>query len=146
LRWLCLRPPDQLKAEEQVALQQALSEDLELATGYMLLQRFRQLVAERDLPALAPWLADACASGLAAFVSFARGVELDRAAIDAALTLPWSTGPVEGHIHRLKLLKRRGYGRAKLDLLRRFVLAREQHGRRADNRVQHCAGHGQAAA
>jgi transposase len=143
---LCLRPPEQLKPEEQVALQQALSEDLELATGYTLLQRFRQLVAERDLPALALWLADACASGLAAFVSFARGVELDRAAIEAALTLPWSTGPVEGHIHRLKLLKRRGYGRAKLDLLRRFVLAREQHGRRADNWVQHCAGHGQAAA
>jgi len=29
------------------------------------------------------------------------------AAVPAALTLPWSTGPVEGHIHRLKLIKRR---------------------------------------
>jgi Transposase len=64
-------------------------------------------------------------SGLASFVSFARGVEADRAAVEAALSLPWSTGPVEGHVHRVKLLKRRGYGRAKLDLLRRLVLARE---------------------
>jgi len=37
--------------------------------------------------------------------------------------LPWSNGPVEGHVHRLKLLKRQGYGRASLRLLRRRVLA-----------------------
>lgn len=36
--------------------------------------------------------------------------------------LPWSTGPVEGHIHRLKLIKRQMYGRAKLDLPRIRVL------------------------
>ncbi len=125
LRWLCLCPPDQLPAEEQALLQHALAEDAELAAGYTLLQRFRQLVATRDLPALAPWLADAHASGLASFISFARGVDADRAAVEAALKLPWSTGPVEGHVHRVKLLKRRGYGRAKLDLLRRLVLARD---------------------
>jgi len=36
---------------------------------------------------------------------------------------PPSTGPVEGHVHRVKLLKRQHYGRAKLDLLRARVLA-----------------------
>ena len=41
----------------------------------------------------------------------------------AALVEPWSTGPVEGQINRLKLLKRTMYGRAKYDLLRRRVLA-----------------------
>ena len=46
----------------------------------------------------------------------------DEAAVRAALTLPWSTGPVEGHIHRWKLIKRQMYGRAKLDLLRIRVL------------------------
>jgi transposase len=46
----------------------------------------------------------------------------DEAAVRAALSLPWSTGPVEGHIHRLKLIKRQMYGRAKLDLLRIRVL------------------------
>ncbi len=39
-------------------------------------------------------------------------------ALRAALMLPWSMGPVEGHIHWLKLIKRQMYGRAKLDLLR----------------------------
>ena len=42
----------------------------------------------------------------------------------AGVTLPWSTGPVEGHINRLKMLKRQMFGRARLDLLsRRFVEA-----------------------
>jgi transposase len=36
----------------------------------------------------------------------------------AALQQPWSNGPVEGNIHRLKLIKRAMYGRAKFDLLR----------------------------
>jgi Transposase len=48
--------------------------------------------------------------------SFALGVERDRTAIEATLRFPWSNGPVEGYIHRLKLRKRQGYGRAKLDL------------------------------
>jgi hypothetical protein len=44
--------------------------------------------------------------------------------VKAGVTLPWSTGPVEGHINRLKMLKRHMFDRAHLDLLsRRFVLA-----------------------
>ena len=40
----------------------------------------------------------------------------------AALTLPWSSGQTEGHITKLKLIKRQMYGRANFDLLRRRVL------------------------
>ncbi len=49
---------------------------------------------------------------------FAAGLRGDEQAVRAALTLPWSSGQVEGQITRLKLVKRQGYGRAKLDLLR----------------------------
>jgi len=35
---------------------------------------------------------------------------------------PWSNGPVEGQVNRLKLIKRSMYGRAKFDLLRQRVL------------------------
>lgn len=45
-------------------------------------------------------------------------MERDCAAFEAALRLPSSTGPVEGNINRLKLIKRSGYGRAGVDLLR----------------------------
>ncbi len=47
----------------------------------------------------------------------ARGVAKDIAAIRAAIIEPWSNGQTEGHITRLKLVKRQMYGRAKLDLL-----------------------------
>ena len=46
--------------------------------------------------------------------NFADVLQRDAAAVKAALTLPWSNGPVEGHINRLKLIKRSGYGRMQL--------------------------------
>ena len=55
--------------------------------------------------------------------SFVYGIDYDSAAVRAALTEPWSTSPVEEHIHRLKTIKRQMYGRAKDDLLRQQVLA-----------------------
>jgi transposase len=54
---------------------------------------------------------------------FARSVERDKATIIAGLTLPYSTGPVEGHIHKLKLIKRQAYGRASLGYLQHRFLA-----------------------
>jgi transposase len=53
---------------------------------------------------------------------FAAGLKKDKAAVRAALRLPWSNGQVEGHVNRLKLLKRTMFGQAKFDLLRRRVL------------------------
>jgi transposase len=53
---------------------------------------------------------------------FAAGIQRDKAAVQAGLSLPYSTGPVEGHINRLKLIKRSMYGRAEFDLLRQRVL------------------------
>jgi transposase len=82
------------------ALQIALEEDERLAVGYGLLQRFRRLIERRGIRDLDTWLNDAIASELAPFVSLAHGIQADRAAVDAGLNLPWSTGPVEGHVTR----------------------------------------------
>jgi transposase len=122
-RWLCLRPPEQLDEEERAALHRVLDEDLPLATAHALMQRFRQVVRDRDLLGLDRWLADAASSELPPFIGFTRGIANDRAAVDAAFTLPWSTGPVEGHVHKIKLLKRQAYGRAGLPQLRARILA-----------------------
>jgi len=51
-----------------------------------------------------------------------RHLRRDEAALFAALKQPWSNGPVDGHIHRLKLVERSMYGRAQFDLLRLRVL------------------------
>ena len=123
VRWLCLRPSETLSSEEQAALGSILAEDTALARGYELRMRFHAIVNGRDIVALDSWLADAHVSRLSAFIILANGIERDRAAVDAALTFDWSNGPVEGHVHRLKLIKRQCCGRAKVDLLRRRVLA-----------------------
>ena len=49
------------------------------------------------------------------------GLQDDLAAITAGLTLTWSNGVTAGHFHRLKLVKRQGYGRAGFALLRQRV-------------------------
>jgi len=81
-------------------------------------------VRERQADGFDHWLARALASGVAPLRRFATGLRADYKAVKAGLRLPWSNGPVEGHINRLKMLKRQMCGRAKLDLLsRRFLLA-----------------------
>jgi transposase len=68
-------------------------------------------------------LARAATSPLPPFRRFAKGLRKDCAAVMAGVTLPWSQGPIEGQINRLKMLKRSMFGRAKLDLLsQRFLL------------------------
>ena len=42
------------------------------------------------------------------------------------LKLPWSTGPVEGTVTKVKLLKRAGFGRASTRLLRRRLISAAQ--------------------
>lgn len=54
--------------------------------------------------------------------SFTRGLEKAATAVIAGLTQPYSSGPTEGHVNRIKMIKRRMYGRAGLDLLRKRVL------------------------
>lgn len=68
------------------------------------------------------WLAQAQESQIPEFRSFVTGVERDKAAVKAGLTLPHSNGIVEGKVNKLKLIKRMGYGRAGFPLLRQRVL------------------------
>lgn len=68
------------------------------------------------------YLKQAINSNLSPFKRFATRLRFDYDAVKAGVTLPTNNGPVEGHINRLKMLKRQMYGRAKLDLLsRRFL-------------------------
>jgi transposase len=92
-----------------------------------LAQDFAQLVRQRQPDNLEPWLERAASSVSEAFQRFAKRLQEDYDSVNAGVTLPWSNGPVEGHINRLKMLKRQMFGRAKLDLLRRrFLLTPER--------------------
>jgi transposase len=86
-------------------------------------QEFALIVRERRHEQLDGWLEQAEQSGLAPLVSFATGVRRDYAAVKAGVTLEYSNGPTEGHVNRLKMVKRQMYGRAKLDLLKQRLIA-----------------------
>jgi transposase len=122
--WLVLRRPEQRTSEEHHLLARLTAQHAELAEAIALAQDFAQLVRQRQASQLDPWLARAAESPIAPLQRFAKGLRDDYDAVKAGVTVPWSTGPVEGHINRLKMLKRQMFGRAKLDLLQqRFLLA-----------------------
>jgi transposase len=122
--WIVLRRPAQRRAAETQQLAQLCAQSPEVAEAIALAQDFLSLVRQRQPEALDPWRHRATASSLEALRRFATGLAEDYAAVKAGVTLHWSSGPVEGHINRLKMLKRPMFGRARLDLLsRRFVLA-----------------------
>ncbi|WP_240032843.1 transposase [Micromonospora globbae] len=73
----------------------------------------------QDLP---DWLGKAEASTAPAIRSFARGLRQDLAAVTAGLSMSWNSGPVEGHVNRVKRLKRQMYSRASFDRLRHRIL------------------------
>jgi transposase len=91
----------------------------EIAACADLARQFVRMIRQRDAAAWPKWKDSAKSSLLA---SFAKHLCHDEAALLAALQQPWSNGPVEGHVHRLKLIKRSMYGRAKFDLLRLRVV------------------------
>jgi transposase len=122
--WLVLRRPEMQDDHERAQLLQLKAQQAEVAAAIALAQDFAQPVRERQPDHLDPWLARAADSPLVPLQRFAKGLRDDYDAVKAGLTWPWSNGPVEGHINRLKTLKRQMFGRSGLDLLqRRFLIA-----------------------
>ncbi len=115
--WLVLGRQEKQDQEAQQQIRRLSAADAALEEAIELAQSFAHLVRERLGAHLDEWLARAETSTLAAFGRFAKSLRGDYAAVKAGLTLSWSSGPVEGHVNRLKMLKRQMYGRAKLDLL-----------------------------
>jgi len=121
--WLLVRAAADLTERERAARVVLEAASAEITAGTSLAQRFQDMLRQRDVEALEPWLQDATSSGIAEFKHFAASLRRDAAAVRAALSLPWSNGQLEAQVNRLKVIKRVGYGRAKFDLLRRRVLA-----------------------
>jgi len=122
LVWLLLHDPAELTPPEHAALARMQERSPAIATAYALMQDFVRMVRTQTPSALAPWLDAAAQSDLPRFQTFAEGLKQDEPAILAALTLPWSNGPLEGFVNKIKTLKRHMYGRASFPMLRQRVL------------------------
>jgi len=121
--WMLARPGT-LSPKAEAQLDQITQMDEILAQARELTHGFLDLIRHHSGEGLESWLKNVRASSIRQFLPFARSIEREKAAILAGLTLPYSTGPVEGHINRLKLIKRQAYGRAELSYLQhRFLPA-----------------------
>ena len=120
---LFVRREGMLNAEQKAYLKRLCTSDAGLADARRLTQEFAGMVRSLEGEKLDGWLEEAAGCEATAMKRFATGLKKDLEAVRAGLTEPWSNGPVEGFVNKLKLLKRQGYGRANLDLVKARTLA-----------------------
>lgn len=124
VRWLLLKAEPELKPEQRPYLEHFGRHCPEVIAAQQRILAFLQLLRKREPGSLEPWLSTAQTSDLPELVEFARGLVRDKDAVMAALQYKESNGLTEGHVNRLKMIKRTAYGRASFELLRNRVLAR----------------------
>ncbi len=120
--WLLLDDPQSLMPERKAALDRMLEVSPVVRQAYHFGQTFLRIVRERFSKALESWIKAVKTYEIPELSSFARSLSWDKAAITAALELPWSNGQTEGQVNRLKMIKRQMYGRAGFELLRARVI------------------------
>lgn len=92
--WLFVRNPDKLDEQEQETLT-AICQASETARAmYQLVQEFRDMLHQRTGEKLDEWLEKVRASQIRELQSFVTGIERDKAAVVAGLTLPYSNDHV----------------------------------------------------
>jgi transposase len=117
-----VRRPEKRKPPEQARLDAIRGCGIELAAALDLADGFAELIRKQSSATLAEWLGRGEAASDPDLRRFAEGIRRDEASVQAAVTGRWSNGPVEGHVNRLKTIKRQMYGRAGFVLLRARVL------------------------
>lgn len=122
LTWWILKAANEQNEDQKKMWVDLICDHPKLETTTDLANEFAEMVRERKPEILENWLQKASDSGYRSWCNFAKSLKQDLAAVRAALTLDWSNGPTEGHVNRLKCLKRQMYGRAKDDLLRKRAL------------------------
>lgn len=120
-RWV-MSDPDNLTSENATNLRtiRKRSNDLNRIANHV--EAFAVMMTQLEGHRLNSWISAVETDSLTAIASFARNLRRDINAVRHGLTLPYSSGPVEGHVNRIKMLKRQMFGRANLDLLRKRTL------------------------
>jgi len=121
--WLLVCRPEEVADDDHCVIERRCAHAPAVASTHQMAQAFIEMVRRRQAANLDRWLTQATTSGIPELQSFAAGIERDKPAVVAALTVPYSNGHVEGQVNRLTLIKRMAYGRANFELLRQRVLA-----------------------
>lgn len=119
--WI-MTDPQNMDPDDQQLLDAILARSPHLTALAGHVRSFATMMCQLRGHELETWLTAADADDLPALRSFTLGIRRDQDAVTAGLTLPWNSGRVEGHVNRIKMLKRQMFGRAKPDLLRKRIL------------------------
>ncbi|MFE3497818.1 transposase [Streptomyces sp. NPDC059175] len=111
-----------LTEEEELLRKSALAHCPELRTAAELTSSFAEMLTTLGGEDLPDWITEAAASKLPGISTFATGLNSDVDAVTAGLTTDWNSGPVEGAVNRIKMIKRQMFDRAGFALLRKRVL------------------------
>jgi transposase len=120
---LLLTRPDHLQPGEQAQLAgiRAQCPHLDSLAGHV--TAFAEMMTGlTGSTALDKWLTAVEADDQPELRSFATGIRKDKEAVINGLTLPYSSGRVEGTVNKIKTIKRQMYGRAGFPLLRKRVI------------------------
>ncbi|WP_458247005.1 transposase [Streptomyces sp. MAI_2237] len=121
-RWV-LTHPDALVESDRIQLKAVLVNCPELDVLAKHVRAFAHMVTDLRGDQLPEWIESARASAdLPSLSRFAHHLERDLDAVVAGLSQPWNSGVVEGHVNRIKMLKRQMFGREGFELLRKRVL------------------------
>ncbi|CAG1772602.1 hypothetical protein BAC2_02744 [uncultured bacterium] len=115
---------DQLTAEQQTHLDHLRQASPLVERAYTLAHQFQTILREHRSAEFPAWLEEAQTSQVPGLHGFVKSLKTDLEAVTAGVSLLWSNGPTEGHVNRLKQIKRQMYGRGKLDLLKRRIMHR----------------------
>ncbi|MCC9705493.1 ISL3 family transposase [Streptomyces sp. MNU76] len=119
--WITRRP-DRLTDDQAQQLKQILARCPALGRTAEHVRLFAELMNDRRGSELGQWIERVQADDLPALHGFVTGLGQDFDAVVAGLSLPYSSGAVEGHNNKIKMLKRQMFGHANFDLLRKRVL------------------------
>jgi hypothetical protein len=116
---LLLTDPAHLREDKQILRDQLTAACPEMTTLAASVRDFATLLTpdQANPDTLTTWITQVRAVDLPFIHSYATGLERDRGAVDAALTLPHHNGRTEGVNNKIKLIKRQMYGRAGHSLL-----------------------------
>ncbi len=124
---LLYKPIEELPGIDEELVGRFLEKNPVIQDIYDLVKSFREILFSKKADDINNWLEEADRLGIDEITSFANGLRKDLDAVKNAASHDYNNGLAEGSVNKLKLAKRKMYGRCSFETLRKKVLLREQY-------------------
>lgn len=124
---LLYKPMEELEGIDAELVGRLIEEYPVVQDIYDLVESFREILFSKKAEDIDGWLSEADCLGIDELTSFANGLRKDLNAVKNAARHDYNNGLAEGSVNKVKLAKRKMYGRCSFETLRKKVLLREQY-------------------